>query len=249
MLLAFKDAYTSNEIMFTWRKGPVASVDCPKESISLLQYDLVGQTLSSQIFRSNTGNSAHSQLDIAVAHSWSTNSGAFCEIEHLSVKYQQGRLKSLFITWGAHRQRIVQWPTVILLLCCPLMVGCSTVHVLTKRWPPASPKVIWALHLRPRPRTFEQAHYSSFISSLVVLMFIHHWKRRCCCSLQRVFALWTSACIGLDWARGSVTHSDTACSPLAPSPLLPFHLIPFLNVCQPSPLFSHPSAPLSHAAM
>lgn len=58
MLLAFKDAYTSSEIMFTWRKGPVASVDCPKESISLLQYDLVGQTLSSQIFRSNTGNGA-----------------------------------------------------------------------------------------------------------------------------------------------------------------------------------------------
>lgn len=44
--------------MFTWRKGPVASVDCPKESISLLQYELVGQTLSSEIFRSNTGNSA-----------------------------------------------------------------------------------------------------------------------------------------------------------------------------------------------
>lgn len=71
MLLAFKDAYTSSEIMFTWRKGPVASVDCPKESISLLQYELVGQTLSSEIFRSNTGNSADSQLDnIAVmAHS------------------------------------------------------------------------------------------------------------------------------------------------------------------------------------
>lgn len=62
MPLVFLDAYTSSEIMFTWRKGPVASVDCPKESISLLQYDLVGQTLSSHIFRSNTGNSAHRQL-------------------------------------------------------------------------------------------------------------------------------------------------------------------------------------------
>uniref|UniRef100_A0A3B4TPD9 Gamma-aminobutyric acid type A receptor subunit alpha6a n=1 Tax=Seriola dumerili TaxID=41447 RepID=A0A3B4TPD9_SERDU len=49
-------AYTSNEIMFTWRKGPIASVDCPKESMSLLQYDLVGQTLSSEIFKSNTGH-------------------------------------------------------------------------------------------------------------------------------------------------------------------------------------------------
>lgn len=50
------DAYTSSEIIFTWRKGPIASVDCPKESMSLLQYDLVGQTLSREIFKSNTGN-------------------------------------------------------------------------------------------------------------------------------------------------------------------------------------------------
>uniref|UniRef100_A0A8C3ARJ7 Gamma-aminobutyric acid type A receptor subunit alpha6a n=1 Tax=Cyclopterus lumpus TaxID=8103 RepID=A0A8C3ARJ7_CYCLU len=49
-------AYTSSEILFTWRKGPVASVDCPAESMSLLQYDLVGQTLSSEIFKSNTGH-------------------------------------------------------------------------------------------------------------------------------------------------------------------------------------------------
>ncbi|XP_023124512.1 gamma-aminobutyric acid receptor subunit alpha-6a isoform X3 [Amphiprion ocellaris] len=49
-------AYTSSEIMFTWRKGPIASVDCPKESMSLLQYDLVGQTLSSEIIKSNTGH-------------------------------------------------------------------------------------------------------------------------------------------------------------------------------------------------
>lgn len=53
---AFVDAYTSSEIIFTWRKGPIASVDCPAESMSLLQYDLVGQTLSSEIFKSNTGN-------------------------------------------------------------------------------------------------------------------------------------------------------------------------------------------------
>ncbi|KAK9517949.1 hypothetical protein VZT92_023281 [Zoarces viviparus] len=49
-------AYTSSEIIFTWRKGPIASVDCPKESMSLLQYDLVGQTLSTEIFKSNTGH-------------------------------------------------------------------------------------------------------------------------------------------------------------------------------------------------
>lgn len=52
---AFADAYTSSEILFTWKKGLLASVECPKESISLLQYDLVGQTLSSEIFKSNTG--------------------------------------------------------------------------------------------------------------------------------------------------------------------------------------------------
>ncbi|KAL7395346.1 hypothetical protein ABVT39_014918 [Epinephelus coioides] len=49
-------AYTSSEILFSWRKGLIASVDCPPESISLLQYDLVGQTLSSEIFKSNTGH-------------------------------------------------------------------------------------------------------------------------------------------------------------------------------------------------
>ncbi|XP_036825559.1 gamma-aminobutyric acid receptor subunit alpha-6a [Oncorhynchus mykiss] len=48
-------AYTSSEITFTWRKGLEASVDCPQESISLLQYDLVGQRLSMETFKSNTG--------------------------------------------------------------------------------------------------------------------------------------------------------------------------------------------------
>nr|XP_020474898.1 gamma-aminobutyric acid receptor subunit alpha-4-like isoform X2 [Monopterus albus] len=56
-------AYTSSEIKFTWRKGPKASVECPKESMSLLQYDLVGQTLSSEIFKSNTG-----QYSVQVVH-------------------------------------------------------------------------------------------------------------------------------------------------------------------------------------
>lgn len=59
------DAYTSSEIIFTWRKGPVASVDCPKESMSLLQYDLVGQSLSSEIFKANTGNSRDHTLSLA----------------------------------------------------------------------------------------------------------------------------------------------------------------------------------------
>uniref|UniRef100_A0A8C7VUU9 Gamma-aminobutyric acid type A receptor subunit alpha6a n=2 Tax=Oncorhynchus mykiss TaxID=8022 RepID=A0A8C7VUU9_ONCMY len=48
--------YTNSEITFTWRKGLEASVDCPQESISLLQYDLVGQRLSTETFKSNTGD-------------------------------------------------------------------------------------------------------------------------------------------------------------------------------------------------
>ncbi|XP_047440735.1 gamma-aminobutyric acid receptor subunit alpha-6a isoform X1 [Mugil cephalus] len=56
-------AYTKDEIKFTWKKGLVDSVDCPKESISLLQYDLLGQTLSSEIFKSNTG-----QYSVQVVH-------------------------------------------------------------------------------------------------------------------------------------------------------------------------------------
>ncbi|XP_028816332.1 gamma-aminobutyric acid receptor subunit alpha-6a isoform X2 [Denticeps clupeoides] len=48
-------AYTNREIVYTWRKGLEASVDVPKESSSLLQYDLVGQTLSTETFKINTG--------------------------------------------------------------------------------------------------------------------------------------------------------------------------------------------------
>ncbi|MEQ2227791.1 Gamma-aminobutyric acid receptor subunit alpha-6 [Ilyodon furcidens] len=49
-------AYTNNEIIFTWRKGLAGSVECPKESMSLVQYDLVGQILSSEIMKTNTGH-------------------------------------------------------------------------------------------------------------------------------------------------------------------------------------------------
>ncbi|XP_030621397.1 gamma-aminobutyric acid receptor subunit alpha-6a [Chanos chanos] len=49
-------AYTNREIIYTWRKGLQLSVDVPKESSSLLQYDLVGQTLSSETFKINTGH-------------------------------------------------------------------------------------------------------------------------------------------------------------------------------------------------
>ncbi|KAM9497005.1 gamma-aminobutyric acid receptor subunit alpha-6a [Clarias gariepinus] len=48
-------AYTSSEIMYTWRKGLEKSVEIPPESSNLLQYDLIGKTLSSKIRKINTG--------------------------------------------------------------------------------------------------------------------------------------------------------------------------------------------------
>ncbi|KAL2077531.1 hypothetical protein ACEWY4_027035 [Coilia grayii] len=49
-------AYTNREIVYTWRKGLEASVDVPPESISLLQYDLVGQTLYTETYKIHTGH-------------------------------------------------------------------------------------------------------------------------------------------------------------------------------------------------
>ncbi|XP_051790298.1 gamma-aminobutyric acid receptor subunit alpha-6-like isoform X3 [Erpetoichthys calabaricus] len=48
-------AYPKSEIIYTWKKGPLHSVEIPQESSSLLQYDLIGQTVSSEILKSNTG--------------------------------------------------------------------------------------------------------------------------------------------------------------------------------------------------
>ncbi|KAG8439088.1 hypothetical protein GDO86_005338 [Hymenochirus boettgeri] len=48
-------AYPKSEIIYTWKKGPLYSVEVPEESSSLLQYDLIGQTVSSETLNSNTG--------------------------------------------------------------------------------------------------------------------------------------------------------------------------------------------------
>ncbi|XP_006033940.1 gamma-aminobutyric acid receptor subunit alpha-6 [Alligator sinensis] len=48
-------AYPKSEIIYTWKKGPLYSVEVPQESSSLLQYDLIGQTVSSETMKSNTG--------------------------------------------------------------------------------------------------------------------------------------------------------------------------------------------------
>ncbi|KAM8968398.1 gamma-aminobutyric acid receptor subunit alpha-4 isoform 2-T2 [Sarcophilus harrisii] len=51
----FGDAYPKSEMIYTWTKGPEKSVEVPKESSSLVQYDLVGQTVSSETIKSITG--------------------------------------------------------------------------------------------------------------------------------------------------------------------------------------------------
>ncbi|KAH0629665.1 hypothetical protein JD844_011907, partial [Phrynosoma platyrhinos] len=48
-------AYPKSEIIYTWKKGPLYSVEIPQESSSLLQYDLIGQTVSSETIKSSTG--------------------------------------------------------------------------------------------------------------------------------------------------------------------------------------------------
>ncbi|ELW71611.1 Gamma-aminobutyric acid receptor subunit alpha-4 [Tupaia chinensis] len=50
----FKDAYPKSEMIYTWTKGPEKSVEVPKESSSLVQYDLIGQTVSSETIKSIT---------------------------------------------------------------------------------------------------------------------------------------------------------------------------------------------------
>lgn len=56
------DAYPISEIVYTWKKGPLSSVEVPQESSSLLQYDLIGQTVSSERLKSNTGEQRFSPL-------------------------------------------------------------------------------------------------------------------------------------------------------------------------------------------
>jgi hypothetical protein len=65
-LICFKnsDAYPKSEIIYTWKKGPLYSVEVPEESSSLLQYDLVGQTVSSETIKSNTGKTLTSSYKV-----------------------------------------------------------------------------------------------------------------------------------------------------------------------------------------
>ncbi len=54
-LFFVSDAYPMTEMIYTWTKGPQHSVEVPPESSSLVQYDLVGQTVSSETVKSITG--------------------------------------------------------------------------------------------------------------------------------------------------------------------------------------------------
>ncbi|KAL0974287.1 hypothetical protein UPYG_G00218320 [Umbra pygmaea] len=48
-------AYPKTEMIYTWIKGPQDSVEVPPESSSLVQYDLIGHTVSSEEVKSITG--------------------------------------------------------------------------------------------------------------------------------------------------------------------------------------------------
>ncbi|CAL8358347.1 unnamed protein product [Merluccius merluccius] len=48
-------AYPKTEMIYTWTKGPEHSVEVPPESSSLVQYDLIGHTVSSETIKSITG--------------------------------------------------------------------------------------------------------------------------------------------------------------------------------------------------
>ncbi|XP_074847902.1 gamma-aminobutyric acid receptor subunit alpha-4 [Carettochelys insculpta] len=48
-------AYPKSEMIYTWTKGPEQSVEVPEESSSLVQYDLLGHTVSTETIKSITG--------------------------------------------------------------------------------------------------------------------------------------------------------------------------------------------------
>lgn len=53
-------------MIYTWTKGPEKSVEVPEESSSLVQYDLLGHTVSSETIKSITGRSLVSKNQLQV---------------------------------------------------------------------------------------------------------------------------------------------------------------------------------------
>lgn len=66
------DAYPKTEMIYTWTKGPQHSVEVPPESSSLVQYDLIGQTVSSETIKSITGETCSSfqHLELSAEFYW-----------------------------------------------------------------------------------------------------------------------------------------------------------------------------------
>lgn len=48
-------------MIYTWTKGPKNSVEVPEESSSLVQYDLLGHTVSNETVKSITGKNLLSE--------------------------------------------------------------------------------------------------------------------------------------------------------------------------------------------
>lgn len=68
ILCSYSDAYPKSEMIYTWTKGPEKSVEVPKESSSLVQYDLIGQTVSSETIKSITGEMFNNYIEYAMWH-------------------------------------------------------------------------------------------------------------------------------------------------------------------------------------
>lgn len=66
------DAYPKTEMIYTWTKGPQHSVEVPPESSSLVQYDLIGQTVSSETIKSITGEAHLSfhRFELSTEFTW-----------------------------------------------------------------------------------------------------------------------------------------------------------------------------------
>lgn len=52
------DAYTNSEVMYVWTHGQANSVVVAEDGSRLNQYDLLGQTVGTEVIRSNTGGAA-----------------------------------------------------------------------------------------------------------------------------------------------------------------------------------------------
>lgn len=76
------DAYPKTEMIYTWTKGPQHSVEVPPESSSLVQYDLIGQTVSSETIKSITGEAHLSfhRFELSAEFTWMLQAKCLLEL-------------------------------------------------------------------------------------------------------------------------------------------------------------------------